>query len=1126
MKNKKTNKFNKLIISLVLVIGLLTSSFSGFVINLLNSNHKAVYAESVESIDKSSAFISNYNFSTTSSTTTPPKATGWTAINDNVSNPENLVSGVFNSYDATVKSDENYLDNYKILETPGHATNQTNLASSNAIYKSLMINSSTEYGRQGFKSGNFTLEADSYYMFEVILKTITADNKNNSKNTGKNYADFDSRASIYLVDSNNEILTSFEMVDSQDNTSQVVNGYARYKIYLSTTTFSSLSANLQLYLGSKDESTIGPVFFNNVKVLQLSQNRYLEETQTIDSNNTRVLNLNSGVLTNTVENASFDQDWQNGWTLVSKGNNGTSKVETINGNNADQSQIFISAELTANDVPYTNNTSNENNYVLMMHNSQENYVGIESSEIEIKQHGFYKLSVWAWCNSSNSTAPTIKLIDKSDRELEDVIINVNTKVSSSTSLTNGWTKYSFYISGDPYQDVKVALQLWLGTEDKNASGYVYFDDVTLQTLSYSEYSSYKNSNTLVYNVDNSTAIKNYSFDLTDNQTNEVVYPLLPNSWTANTQKEYAKSGIVNINSEKFNAQQLKIGENSAPTKPEDLPIFEADASNNVLMIASSQNNISQSYTSASTSLSEGYYTLTLWYHSVNGGVGIKLFNESNYLYKLDNLSSNGWQKVEFLIKKDSTAVNLQVELSLSGVAGYAYFDEVELLTSTEAYFNDTNASEYVVKIDITNQNFENTYDDNSAILPLNGFSTLITNNQVECGIVNLSKGYAGINNSLPNSKYALAISSESDVYYFVENNIDYTLAENSYYQVNVDVFTYDLRSEGNEFGARLFLSGEGLDKELKNITTQGWQTCSFIIKATTATTATLQLGLGDSENACSGIVLFDNITFTALTDIADDKAFEALVQEKEDDKYTSIISSTTSEEDSDEEDSNSDNYNSNIWYIIPSLISALALVFAIVVTFARKIKWRKPSKKIKSSYDRKQTLEKDLDRRERINLRKENINKLQHKVEKLDAEIEKLNNSNAEKDKAIKDKLQKEYDEALERKNKTTSEKEQLLNERNAKIAVDKNAISVKEEEELNAYIKKLTLKESKEQKIVSQKASALKQFKQTKDVRIEKAVQQKTILKKEIAQLEKEIEAIAKEEAKALAENNNKKSK
>ena len=944
---------------------------------------------------------------------------------------------------------------------------------------------------------------------------MTADNESDEKNTGKNYSNFDSRASIYLMASDkNETIGSFELVDSDDNTTHVVNGYARYKMYVATKTFASTSANLQLYLGSKDEGAIGPVFFNNVKISQLSQSRYLEETKQINQTSTKVINLNSPVSNDVVENPTFDLDWRKGWTLVAKGNNGRTTVETVDGSNAYQADEFISAELGYGDVPYTNNTSGDNKFVLMMHNSEANYVGLESSEITIKQHGYYKLNVWAWSNSKEATTPVIKLVDKSDRELSEVTSSVSTSVTSSTTLTNGWTKHSFFICGDPYKDVTVALQLWLGTKDNMASGYVFYDDVTLQSLSYDEYTANKNSNVLNYSDNTTSTISNSTFDVTNNDQSSTTYPLAPNSWTANVSKQYAKSGVVNIKTENFNASDLQIGSNAVPSKPADLPTTEANASNNVLMIASAQEHLSQSYTSAAATLTEQYYVLTLWYNTTNGGVGVKLYNDQQYLYNMTGLESEGWQKLEFVIKKGTDSVNLNIELSLSDVCAYAYFDEINLITASEDYYNSTVNSTYVKKIDLTSKNFENTYDDESEVLPLNGFTVSTTNPDVESGIVNLAKGHAGVSTD-DNNKFALMVSSESDVYYYLEDATDYSLAAGSYYKLTIDVLTHDLRSENENYGARIFLNGIGLDKEFKNINTNGWKTYTFLIHSTTATTANLQVGLGTENEKTSGYAFFDNIELAQLT-LGSEDEFNTLASNYEFDDQTIVISSTDTEQDPEEtpveEDDNES--NSNIWYIIPSLISALALIAAVVISFARKIKWKKPTKKTKTTYDRKQTLEKDLDRREKIELRKQMINELEVQLKELNEEIERYLAVLNEKEKATREKLASEHKELLAKKNKTTAEKEALLRERNAKIAHDKRAFTAKEEEEFLAYIKKLELKEAKEQQAIVKKELALKETKQRKDAKLQKYLERQETIRKEIERIDKEIEEIAREEA------------
>ncbi len=1110
---KSAKKINKILVGSLLAVGMFVSASGGLLVNFNKSNNNIVYAASVESIDKTSSFISNYDFNSTLTSKTPPMPSNWTEINDNIQTPTNLVAGVFNTYEANQKTDEDYLSNYKLLKSPGHATNQETLASTNPIYKNFMINSATQPGRKGYESSAFTLEKDSYYLFKVVLKTVTEINSDNPLNSDKNYADFDSRASIYLVDENDTTLISFENVDSSLG-EQITNGYSEYKFYVSTNTYTSTKANLQLYLGSKDESFVGPVFFNSVKVSQISQKRFEYETQGVSESdqNTKVLNMASKNVENIMQNPSFELDWQTGWNLIEGNLNLNSDIQTVSANNINQSNAYINANLSAKDVPNTNNTSSSNNNILIMYSNDDNAIGIESEEITIKQHSRYKLNVWSWCNSGKG-AGTIKLVDKSDRKLPDVSVTTSTVVStSSTSLTNGWTKHSFYINGDPYKDVTVAIQLWLGTESSNVSGYVYFDDITMQALSYENYTSAKNSNVMDYNTADSFLISNSTFNIAENADATSTYPLIPTDWTANVSNYYAKSGVVNIADQNFNSDDLRIDENAGPAKPQALPGDSNSTSNNVLMIASSDIDNSQSYTSKAVSLSDTYYVLTAYYHAVNGGVSIKLLDGENYIYNLTNLSSNGWQKVEFAIKKGAFSPSLQVELSLSGVSGYAYFDEIELLASNETYFNSLSTSNYVKKIDLTNYDFENTFDDGQEVLPLNYFQESTAKDNSFSGIVNLNRGYAGLIETDPNNKYAMVVTNYTADYYYVENLNEITLDANTYYAISVTVKTHDLSSESQNYGANILLSGQGLNKAFSNINTNTqWETYTFYVKSTTATTASLQLGLGNEDELCKGIALFDNITIQSLTDKSE---FDLATIGKENSDYAIIINSTDTQENTSDEAEEETTDPATLWFVLPSLISAIALVAAIIVSFVRKINWKKRGKKVKTSYDRKKTVEKDLDRREKIALRQQMINELEIQLKELNEEIEAYVSALDEHNNALKEKLAKEHQLLLDRKSKTTAEKEEALRARNAKIAENKKAFTAKEEEEFSAYIKKLEIKEAKEQKAVIEKEISIKKAQERKDAKLAKYLQRQEFIRKEIERIDKEIEEIAREEA------------
>ena len=72
------------------------------------------------------------------------------------------------------------------------------------------------------------------------------------------------------------------------------------------------------------------------------------------------------------------------------------------------------------------------------------------------------------------------------------------------------------------------------------------------------------------------------------------------------------------------------------------------------------------------------------------------------------------------------------------------------------------------------------------------------------------------------------------------------------------------------------------------------------------------------------------------------------------------------------------------WYIVPSILLAVALIAGIVLYYVKKIKIKKPRKKSKNQYDRNKTLNKQVEKREREQKALEKQN--------LDAQLEQVRN--------------------------------------------------------------------------------------------------------------------------------------
>ena len=1114
IKQSYIKNLKKKIMCFVVAIGLLLGAFAG-----LSVGSKDVFAYNV---DITSSYINDATF-TSYSGSAPYAPTSWTRITGQGKyNSEDMVGGIFNSNSTT----DSYLKKYMVLANPGVPTTEK-LSSSSSKYYSLSLSAPYSAGGNfGYtqSSSSLNLSKNSFYAITITLKTITSDNREISDDLKKlGYADyFDTRASMYLSgfsDSSKD--AKFEMVESQYGKA-LNNGWGEYTFYIATNEFTAESSlKLELWLGSKTQSTTGTVFFNEIEVKELDSNSFDNVTEnyaTTAYKNLIDLRDNTG-LVSVISNPTFETDWNEDWSLVSFDNNKAiiGNVDTSSFGSDYRFKLANLDELT--DLSGKNLRSKDNG-ALFIANTEDTYTAIQTkNDINIKRQTYYKLSVWAWSNSSASTAPTLKLVNTTeDRTLDSATITVATNCTKGSNSSNGWVEYSFYIYGDAYIDTTCKLQICLGSDTTKAGGYVYIDDLRMREISYSQYtsgSSESNSTTFNYNQTNSDySVANHDFNITENKTNSNTFPLAPASWTYEVSESADKTtlgGVVNTNSALFNVDDLAINGSKSAYNPGSRPDLDNDANNNVLMMGSIFKS-TQSYTSTSFSLSEAnsYYSISFYINARQGGAGFKIYNMDGYIASVKNIKTNGWTKFTTLVKLSTAESDYAIEFSLDNEgtdAKYAYFDNVVVENVKESIYTDTSAndftpnvygSSFVTKIDREKYNFENDITDESFA---NGF----TENEKIAGAYNkISNVY-----SAHSGNNALVLHNNNGVNgeYYVKTNRALSVKSGSYYKVSLWAKTFSLNGDG----AFLEVSGSNFSERIKEIYSNGWTEYNFYIQAKTDSSVTLNIGFLKDTN---GYIIVDDISLEQLT-CENEEAFNTIVNNLDTAKTKKVtINADSTDDDNTTDDTTDDSFTGSFnWYVVTALVTSLAIILAVVGTLLRKVNWKR-SKKVKTSYDRAKTLDKDLDRRERIALRQQQISELEAQLQEIEETINKIKAEAEEQERIRHEENEKIKAEITARKNTVKAEREQALKERNEKIAKDKNAFTAKEEEEFNAYIKKLERSEQKEQLELNKHEKKVNAVKDKNLAHLEKYLARQEFIKAEIARIDAEIEEIAREEA------------
>lgn len=895
----------------------------------------------------------------------------------------------------------------------------------------LLINSQGEYVFANYQSPSFTLSENSFY--KITFKAYTEQTATRSTLASANLIGSDALKQNVL-----SIMTSGTWQD--------------FIILVETGSTGDINANLQFWLGyNNGVKSYGSVLFDQVRIYSIDQASYASYVQFNASNkNAKNISLKSTTSTEQFENGSFENDDLTGWTALT--NNGSTLVNEnnycglVNFNNTNYQDYKLSSRLS--DANLFGNTQ-----ALLINNQESASVGYKSSTITIKQHQTYKISFYAYSNISSGSA-VAKLVEVNpfgeDNSSFAKTFSLEITNSSSDAYTNGWKLYSFYIQGRSFEDTKVYLEMWLG-EDENAVGYIAIDKVVVSKVTSNEFnstSSSKNGIQCNFGASNEATIKNGDFNQVSNQEETTNYPFGVKDWTSKTSlPNPTLSGIINTKD-----TSMLSGVYTIPA------VSYYTTNNNILMIGNKGTN-AQTFTSSSFSLSaDTYYKLTfkvLTQQLTNGATaGFKLYTSTETLKELMMIESEDrWTTYTLYIKTGLNSHTANIDLSLgvkNNGTGYAFFDDVVLTTSTEDAFN-TSLSTNSYRVNLATEEFTNTNDQSvNGLYEINSYTK---NNisgaesyNIKSGVIDtndhetFSSYLVGITNPLlPQGKQGnvLMIHSLQDCNYNYTSNEKFALSTGTYYKISVWVYTNNLSQDDDNktqinktdkyypFGATISLTE--LNKEFSGINTNGeWKEYTFYINTTDDVEVNIKLSLGNANALTKGTAFFTNIT---VEKIEQDDYYSSIKSLEDDETIDNImaIGSTKIEENNDGNNDTDSGTNFD-WLILPTLITAIALIIAVVAVMIRKFvkKHPKPVKIGTSAYNRDISLEKDFEHREAIRKQQEKLEKLKQSLEDVKFEIADARLEFRKEQRAHKKELNKQVKIQKSQKPNTKQSKEEI----------------------------------------------------------------------------------------------------
>lgn len=923
--------------------------------------------------------VTNSSFNNYPNTTTLDETpSGWTRLNNS-----GATAGVINVTNGNMS---NY--NLSTAENPG----KNNDSLDNKI---LMINAKNKDNNLpkniAYKSNSFTLNSYSYYKLSVLVYTQSG-----------------AKASVYLSKNSSNALSNEDFVSleyfSTDSKWQLV------ELYLETG-IDSMSGQIELILGSKDKTSINAVFFDEVKLSKITKAVYEDSTA---SDFVSIESLANYV--NLLQNPNFEQEL-NYWSKIESSDSSGAYARVLDVTNKNSMESFDLDYLGQDNSLSTNNA-------LVIYTTNDSAYGVESNDIVLQNHKLYKISVNVKVSEDIKGGAFVAIKENNDvldfystQNLEvpkdfysPVTKSLSITSNSNSKLTNNYTNISFYIKNHTLYDTSIKLQLWLGyrngEEETLANGVAVFDSITIEEITNDKYNSATTSsnvakvelNTL---TNSNPSVTNGLFNTSEMDNLDNPYPTKAASWTVtNGSLTECVNGIINTNAQIYENNKSYYGGLDNPLN-KDISINDV---NNIYMMwnksPSYQTLESPSFSVNSTSTSEISFEL----RTIDSKTNIYVVDSNNrVVYKDINVESSRWSTYTVLVKTDASNESLHLRIELGNkdnqVSGYALLDNVKVTKKTMTDAEYSNYINFNNTIDFTNGRFNLISDTKNEN---NMFESLAFTGKVEDG--NSNSAYGGVidgqnnefnfENSEDNEnilKNMLIIETTDKSTYSLTSNFQTSLTAGNYYKFTIYIKTRlnDVEVEEDEYyGAEFALNG--LDKKLTGIMSNDeWTKYEIFVQTTNTVSVAPKFSLRSLSFETKGFAVFDNYSFENITESI---YTNAMTEYGEDSPYALFIGNTDSPE--EDEESNNNNGGNFDWLILPTLITALAIVIAVVGSLVRKIKFKKFTKRKENEYDRNKTLYRDVFRKEAEDLRNTKVKECKTQIEELQAQIKELEENN------------------------------------------------------------------------------------------------------------------------------------
>lgn len=1043
---KKVKKIRKLPFVILAAVALCFT----FMMGVLFTNVPVfAYSEQPSSVTSSTNLNFAYNGNQTTIYTNP---TGWTK-----GLTTNTTCGVINL--------KNFNDSYKL--TVDQMPSKIEGADDHVLMLNPKSDASSIPNRQYYASASdFALSAYSHYKIKVYTKV-----------------NMNAYSSIYVTGLDKDL--SYERINYND-----ASEWRDYTFYISTG-FEKQNIKLQLWLGSKESESDGAVFFDNIEFTQISENE-INDTKP----RTKYVNLDKSTLIPDI-NADFEVNNLVDWTRIN-----AMKVDTF----ASLINLSNNNESIAKDITYVGTDLSRNNeraFVLYTKNDTKSYIGYKSKAINLKMYDIVKVSVNVKTANLNGSA-YVKIVENdvlnsAGKKIEAITPNTQTITISSNSsnkFINEYTTCTFYLKGRSLYNTSYNIELWLGSQENPASGLVAFDNIKYEEISYEDYTSAQTDSSAVKIAFDSDPknfiIANSSFNDVKKDEKTLTYPLTPANWTHTAKNENdIDYGVINTNDDIYS----NYDKFANPGNPEGFGSTSTDTNNVLLM-----HNINKTYQSVKSSSfsidANSYYKLTFTYkmfatnNKLDSSINPDIFNvyiqdeNNNTLYAHENITAtndNLWKTytVYFNTKAYSNTLNLILSLGKENdeVSGIAFIDNV-ILVKDEKMTNET--YEQLAKnnnvLDFEQGNFNLVkYNKDGIYTPLRYTESLENADEVTSGEKAGLGGIVDANDELntieksPNStsalNYLMMIRTNNKATYSLTAKDSLSLSSDTYHKFTIDILTKGIEKDldyKKTYGAIFALSG--LDENISGIVSDNeWTTYTIYVACTSSVSVNVKFALASLDLTTSGNAYFDNFTY----EVIDKDAYNiAKLNSSEDDTKLFIGNTDTKEDDKNNDSKTNLDY---IWYVIPTLLLAVALIVALVAYLMKKVNIKKWEKRKINEYDRDKTVHRDVIRAEAEKRRDADVKELKATITDLEAQRTHIEEVHQEQLKASRANRAKGVSRSDEKEFKQYAKLHTALENRIANV--NKQIEKMNTAEYLLSVQHKIMLEKAKAERLAKEKA-------------------------------------------------------